>query len=60
MPPPLSSYRIGSIYTIRFKIVYLDYFSPYHVKSGDRAQLALDAKFSEVANNLAQFLPQSV
>ena len=38
MPPLPSSYRIGAIYTIRFKMVYLDHFRPYYVKSGEQAQ----------------------
>ena len=42
MAPLPSSYRIGAIYSIRLKIVYLDHFRPYYAKSGERAQAALE------------------
>ena len=41
MTPLLSSYCIGNIYMICFKIVYLYHFKPFYVKSGERAQTAL-------------------
>ena len=38
MAPLPFSYRIGAIYNIRFKKIYLDPFRPFYVKSGERAQ----------------------
>ena len=40
--PVLSPYRIGAIYTIRLKMVYLDHFRLYYVELGDRVQTALE------------------
>ena len=36
MVPHMPYYRIRAIYTIRFKMVYLDRFKPYYVELGDR------------------------
>ena len=41
IPPPPSSCRIGMIYTMRFKYIYLDHLRPYYIKSGERVQQAL-------------------
>ena len=38
MPPLLSSYRIGAIYTISLKMVELDHFRPNSVKLGEMSQ----------------------
>ena len=36
MGPLPSIFRIGAVFTIRFKGVYFDPFSPYYVNWGDR------------------------
>ena len=41
--PLLTSYRIGEIYTILFKIVSLDHFRPFNVKSDERDRWTLEA-----------------
>ena len=47
MPPLPYSYRIREIYTIRLKVVYLDHFRPYYVKSGNQDQTALEIDSNE-------------
>ena len=39
LPP---SYCIGDIYTIPFKMVYLDHFIPFYVESGKQYHTALE------------------
>ena len=41
-PPLPHFYRIGAIYNICLKMIYLDHFIPYYVKLGEQAHIGIE------------------